>query len=133
MRKFVLISIALVYTLLSLGVNLQLHYCCGKLADVQLVGAKSDCCESAESEDHGCTLNHKCCTNEDVKILIEDEHQPSQFKVVFNSFAAISLPHIVAEFPISAISKQKISFGANSDPPDQLPIYLMQQSLLLYA
>jgi len=132
-RKYVVILIALIYTTLSVGINLHLHYCCGKLANIHLVGSEHNCCDTTEHNHDGCELGKHCCSNEDIKVSIDEKHQPSQFKVTFVASQSFPVSYTIREFAFIIVAKQTISFGTDSDPPAKLPVYLMQHSLLFYA
>jgi hypothetical protein len=63
------------YGMLSLGLSVHLHYCCGKLKSFSINEEAVACCEPGKTE--GCTLNTSCCSSEEFRIAIEDEHQPT--------------------------------------------------------
>lgn len=132
-RKYLVIFITMVYTTLSVGIHLHLHYCCGKLADIHLTNATHNCCDTSEHNHGDCSLNNHCCSDENIKVSIDDKHQPSQFKINFASALLVKTEPELFPIAVAELSGYIAFFGANNDPPQKLPVYLMQQSLLFYA
>ena len=120
----------IVYGLLSVGIQLHLHYCCGKISKVQFFEPVK-CCGESEKED-ACSVSQNCCRYEEVSFKIDDTHTFSTFK----------LPLLSSDFPPIALAPGLNVESDQSDPierkkqgapPGKVPIYLAQQSLLYYA
>ena len=131
MKRIALIMILGVYTILSVGVQLHLHYCCGHLSDFHFIPIEH--CDHHETSEHSepCCEKENCCAFLHIDLKVHDSHQPSEtasfipFEAV-DSFP-ISSPRDIAEFPSHSVA-------ANLDfsPPDNRR-YLLFHSLVLYA
>jgi hypothetical protein len=121
-----------VYGVLSIGLHLHLHYCCGKLSDVGLFETRGCCEDQSENTDNSCSYASSCCTFENFDFKINEGHYATFFKT----------------FPLKAIDLVKQSLFVSSqdiivaektipiyhiEPDDGVPIYLRLESLKLYA
>jgi ribosomal protein S27AE len=71
MKKFVTAILALLYLAISSGVALELHYCMGKLAGVELFAGHNDRCGRC-----GMTEKKSGCCHDEVKLYkLEDAHK----------------------------------------------------------
>ncbi len=78
MKKVLIGILAIVYLAVSSGVVMELHYCMGKLAGVELYGGKDDRCGRC-----GMTEKKGGCCHDELKIYkLEDAH-----KNVTNAFS----------------------------------------------
>lgn len=69
MKRLFIFSLLIVYTAMACGVNVQLHYCGGKLKSISLFDKteKGGCCGSKmKSKD--------CCKNKTTFIKVKDNH-----------------------------------------------------------
>jgi hypothetical protein len=67
-KKFLAISLAVVYLAISSGVVLNVHYCMGEIAEVALGQKNNDKCGQCGMENDG-------CCHDDVKFVkIQDSH-----------------------------------------------------------
>jgi len=67
MKKFLIFSLLLVYTTFASGINLQLHYCQGKLKSISLFEKEKNCCKSKIKK-------KKCCDNKTSFFKVSDKH-----------------------------------------------------------
>lgn len=84
MRKFLIFTILIVYTGLASGINVQLHYCGGKLKSISLLG---------HHDENGCCGNKMkskdCCANKHSFLKVKDSHHVSSILKI-NSIKIIS-------------------------------------------
>lgn len=84
MKKFLAISLAVVYLAISSGVVVNIHYCMGKVAEVALGHNTNDKCGQCGMENDG-------CCHDDVKVVkIQDTHSASSFHTDFVKAQAIA-------------------------------------------
>lgn len=83
-KKFLVISLAVVYLAISSGVVVNIHYCMGKVAEVALGHSTSDKCGQCGMENDG-------CCHDDIKVVkIQDTHSVSSFHADFVKAHAIA-------------------------------------------
>ncbi len=121
-----------VYGILSIGIHLHVHYCCGKVSDFSLYEPVKSCCaHDHESNDEGPSFNSNCCDFEHYDLTIDESHQASFMKLAFPRLISekISTTDNVTE---QAIAIHVPSLPTNGPPPD-VPLFIKHQSLVLYA
>ena len=130
MKKFLAIAILSVYALLSVGVQMHLHYCCGKLADIHLF-SDNDCSHHDDSHQDSCAHKSDCCSFIDINLKVDDSHElTSSILINTPQIADLSGDHIEVISTLSNASSTPISDPTN--PPD-LRRYLLFHALVLYA
>jgi hypothetical protein len=92
MKKIYIGILALVYMAVSSGIALELHYCMGDRAGVELYGSASDTCGK-------CGMTEKdtgCCHDEFQFYKISDSHKTVSNDINFTapSFAVVTEYHI---------------------------------------
>jgi hypothetical protein len=119
-----------VYTLLTVGMQLHLHHCCGELSDLHFFASK-ECLQEPEGEDDHCCKKGNCCSFIHIDLKIDDSHQPSEPE----RFA----PPVICE-PTRCIAPiiieetcQSASISEDHSPPLNSKRYLLFHSLVLYA
>jgi hypothetical protein len=126
MRRTLAIFVGVIYGILTVGVHLHLHYCCGKLSEIHISSVPDDCCDQPNK--HACGYHTNCCETDLVDLVIEDEHFSSAFSLWF-------APHKL-EVPVfyTAMSTQEnTSANAAHAPPIHRRRFLEHCSLLFYA
>ncbi|MFV0545222.1 MAG: HYC_CC_PP family protein [Bacteroides sp.] len=93
MKKPLLIFLALVYTVISIGITVNMHYCMGHLAEVSWVSSPKPCCDSGASG-----LDSHCCSNQQItaKLAIDQQHF-SDTDFQFNPASIDLLPFLWSE------------------------------------
>ncbi|MFM7234157.1 MAG: HYC_CC_PP family protein [Flavobacteriales bacterium] len=131
MKRVVLLSVLIVYVLLTAGVQLHLHYCCGHLSDFHFISS-SPCEHNSDQEknDTCCGKKH-CCSYVHIDLKVDDSHQPSEtarfIPVIIEGAFAHSFPIL-----IHSASRCDTPPVKNAPPPDD-ERYLRFHSLVLYA
>ena len=71
MKKFCLAILTLLYSVVSSGIALEIHYCMGKKAGVDLYGMASDKCGRCGMKEK----NNSCCFDEHRFYKLSDSHK----------------------------------------------------------
>jgi hypothetical protein len=127
------LSIALLlalYALLSLGVQLHLHYCCGQLSDMHFFSSPV-CHHSSEDKNDHCCQKTNCCSYVHIDLSIDDSHQPSE-NARFIPFAELGKTEYVIPTSLSSIHAVDCFSERNIPPPDNKK-FLLFHALVLYA
>ena len=128
MKKFALIAFSIFYLLIVTGVNLNMHYCGGKLISISI---------AQNSNENGCCGVKKstkgCCQDESKFIKLKDKHiQSADLKM---SVKLISSILITSEFNVSInelTSKSEIVSNYHSPPPNyKIPLFLKNRVLII--
>ena len=127
MKKSITILVVALYGVLSIGVHIHLHYCCGKLSGMELISEPNACCSNEENP--GCSVSHQCCTFTLLDFSIEDEHYSSSFQYL------IPLPK--EDFLPSVSFLAEVKNDVNPIAPDDYglkrKLFLEHSSLIYYA
>jgi hypothetical protein len=129
-KKATAILMLCVYALLSLGIQLHLHYCCGHLSDFHFLPVEH-CSHGTESEDDHCCKKGNCCSFIHIDLKVDDSHQPSE--------TARFIPIETAPSIHFALQEQTKHSGfpdfesESHSPPPICRRYVLYRSLVLYA
>lgn len=134
MKRFLSISMLMIYLTFSVGFVISMHYCGGSLASLNLFAEASCCCDDD-------TMNQKddCCKNEFKTLKISDE-QNIQKEIAYkfsNDFEAALLP-VPAFYTLSSVGfiNKKIDNQRLPRPPNRasvIPAYKLNNSFLFYS
>ncbi len=87
MKKLLTICFAVLYTLITSGFTVNVHYCMGERAGMDLYGGHS----SKGCGKCGMPVKGDCCKDEAKFVKLENSHQAAQVFAVFND-TFISVP-----------------------------------------
>lgn|GEM_PF-2732066 len=128
MRKSISISFAVLYTVLTVGIQVHMHFCHDELKDLSLFEQNDTCCETEKTD--SCELESKCCEFAEVEFSLEDEHQAvSKYSVdqfVFNESQAHLASFTEEIFSGFSIVKEQLR-----GPPERL--YLLNCTFTFYG
>lgn len=129
MRKMAIIF-ALFYLMSSVGYGLKVHFCLGRISDVNYVLLDTSCpCD----ESHAATLSMECCEEKSFFNQIEEEH---------SSPASVSLAHhqlpLMAELPYALRQWKNVQELQSKDivergPPKTRDLTIELQRLITYG
>ncbi|MFM9985125.1 MAG: hypothetical protein ACKVOK_07830, partial [Flavobacteriales bacterium] len=115
------------YGILSVGVHIHLHYCCGKLAGMELVSKQHNCCD--DDNNQGCSVTHQCCTYTELNFALEDEHYSSCFQYLITApVEEIPIPDQVISEP-----NKEADLTTHFDFAAKRRLFLEHSALLYYA
>jgi hypothetical protein len=130
MKKWLSIVLVSCYLLITLGVQLHLHYCCGELSDIHLFNRHS--CDHQQDNSDPCCKKSNCCSYVYLDFKVDDSHQPTASTEAQLQQLAI-MP--VLSTPQASIVRceQTYSLQADASPPPIGHRYVLFHSLILYA
>ena len=115
---------------MATGLHVHLHYCCGQLAGIALntfIVEEDSCCDSHHNS---CSAKKGCCSTDDIKLSIEDEHAKASFDFEIQSVAQEARITEYTEHDHSIPLKKE---ALVSHPPNGPPLYLLFVQPLHYA
>ncbi|MBO9730820.1 MAG: hypothetical protein J7623_19425 [Chitinophaga sp.] len=129
MKRFFAILFAVLYTTLTSGFTINVHYCMGKLAGIDL----------QETEAHECRIckmpakGMDCCKDESKFCKVTESHQAAKaLQQNFSLNIALELPVKTLAAPI--LAESNIPAGNyHHDPPDlhKTPIFIRNCTFLI--
>ncbi|WP_423127550.1 HYC_CC_PP family protein [Gaoshiqia sp. Z1-71] len=128
MRKAVATILSGFYLLVTVGLAVNIHYCSGEIASVQLYAEPASCCDGAV------VCQSACC--HDVTQIIRFEEQQS-FYTGFRLNLELPVTELVAGVRLPSPDFMVIrSIRPGDDalfPPPKAPAWLLNCSLIYYA
>ena len=121
MKRFFAILLVTLYVTLTSGVAVNVHYCMGKLAGVDLHDSPADVCNKCKKPAKGMD----CCKDEVKFCKLTESHQGAKVAQQHDIAAIdLQLPVIVLSAP--ALTSQATLNSAPHDPPDEdsTPLFL---------
>jgi hypothetical protein len=129
MKKWLSIFMMNFYLVMSIGVQLHLHYCCGHLSDIHLLGQEA-CNHHQEDSDHCCQKN-ECCSFVHLYLKVDDSHHPTA-STAFEPFEIGAIESAVIDCcPFAPLHSSHVVAQDFSPPIERR--YVLFQSLMLYA
>jgi hypothetical protein len=129
MKRFSAILFAVLYITLTSGFAVNVHYCMGKLASVDLQEAPADHCGKCGKPSKGMD----CCKDEFKFCKVTESHQAAKaLQAGFSPVTDMQLP--VRILPVSALPAQEtLLLSRPHDPPDipSAPIFLRNCTFLI--
>jgi hypothetical protein len=129
MKRFFAILFAVLYTTLTSGFAVNVHYCMGKLACIEWQDASADMCQVCKKPVKGMD----CCKDEFKFCKVTESHQAAKalqpdFSVSVNMQLPVRIL-AVAALPVSTI----LAGDYHHDPPDltTAPIFLRNCTFLI--
>lgn len=153
MKKFLIITLLCLYGLLSLGLRATLHTCCGEVTGFGVIemghacqreevaavceAGHSACCSKKETEKKEvstCGSDSKCCDEEEIYLFLDEKQISSKEQNPFapKAYLASQLnPSGALRF--FGLGESQPGPSVNDPPPNDIPIYLMFSSLIVYG
>lgn len=127
MRKVAALMLMMFYLVLSIGVNLNAHFCGGHLKSVSVSTESGKCCcDSGEK-------SNSCCTDKSVFVQYDtDEKQISSFKFELGKLVFEVKNWAVTDTAVAETSKTK-HYEHQKAPPPKKPLWLRHCSLTYYG
>ncbi len=120
MKKFLTICIALLYTLITSGFSVNVHYCMGELASVDLHDSHDDGCNKC-----GMPTKGDCCKDEAHFVKYDDSHQAAKAGIGLPAPCPAVTGLIQPEWQASVTATPVFSVWApiNAPPLSGIPLY----------
>lgn len=129
MKRFFAILFAVLYTTLTSGFAVNVHYCMGKLASVELQEAPADHCGKCGKPVKGMD----CCKDEFKFCKVSESHQAAKaLQQDFSPVTNMQLPVRILSVP-ALLTAGTIVSSRPHDPPDipSSPIFLRNCTFLI--
>lgn len=124
MRKITYSFFAGLYLLLTMGVQINAHYCLGKLRSVSF-NLSSNSCPCGEG------IEMPCCEDKSVFLQLQETHDnPS---ILFFSIVPSVSPTYQNVSPQSPVPEKTIKSYLANAPPSKAPAYIAFQRLTYYG
>jgi hypothetical protein len=136
LKKTIAIIMMSIYGILSIGIHLNLHYCCGKIAAVDFInsdkcgGVAMDACCGHSGD--GASVSRRCCAFDEVSFKLDESHQAIFFSVPLIKADFISNEPAKYNGEILVICGQGHAV-TDTGPPGDVPLFLRHQCLVFYA
>ncbi|MCB0667993.1 MAG: hypothetical protein KDC80_19335 [Saprospiraceae bacterium] len=125
-RKACNILCLTVYSLFSLGISINIHYCKGHIIDLQINSAPEMCCSRAET----CQPSGSSCCD-DQSIDLENDIKQISAKIPYFHYVAPSTYSLELP-PLDSGGDNPIISVEEEDPPP-IPLWLKYKRLLFYS
>lgn len=130
MRKVGAYSLAWVYAFLATGFMVNIHFCCGGIADISIWQELAPCC--CTHSDEGCSDDEGCCDYQTFDIGIDEEHQ-MPLAVDAPAYVPMLEAAPLILFSEDFVSSHSNALEINRGPPDGVPLFIRDCSLILYG
>ena len=129
MRKIGAYSLAWVYAFLATGFMVNIHFCCGGIAEISIWQELAPCC--CDHADDSCS-DEGCCDFQTFDIGIDEEHQ---LPIAVDISLEMITPEVVTVVLFSdvSVSNDVASNEVTRGPPDGVPLFIRDCSLILYG
>jgi len=128
MKKFALIAFSIFYLTIISGVNLNMHYCGGKLINISFTQASNDggCCGAKKS-------TKGCCHDHSTILKLKEKHvQSSDIKIDFELTDLNFLPAEYSKTIEFTRTKSEIVLNYHAPPPNyNIPLFLKNRVLII--
>ncbi|MGE7774325.1 HYC_CC_PP family protein [Chitinophaga sp. NPDC101104] len=120
MKKFLTICIAILYSLITSGFSVNVHYCMGELASVDLHDSHDEGCNKCGMEKKG-----ECCKDEARFVKYDDSHQGAKAGVSLPEPSPVILTLLQPAWQPSLAAAPVFAEWApiNAPPPNGVPLY----------
>ena len=116
MKKAIVSILAFLYLSVSSGIAMEIHYCMGEKAGIDLYGSGSNKC-------HKCGMQEKkgCCNDEHKFYKLNDSHKNVSNDISFEHFSTVTIvPYLGYNWHITTDTFTN-NFHNNSPPDDTSP------------
>jgi len=133
-KRFLSISMLMLYLTFSAGLVISLHYCGGNLAALKLFVKASCCCDDEETGEED-----DCCKDEIKTVKITDDqniHKEVLLKIKEIQVIGLFPSQLLYSFQQGKIVSTQISNQQLPRPPDRvclIPAYKLNHSFLFYS
>ncbi|SIO54406.1 HYC_CC_PP family protein [Chitinophaga niabensis] len=120
MKKLLTICFAVLYTLITSGFTVNMHYCMGELAAVDLHDTHSDACPKC-----GMDVKGDCCKDEAKFVKLDNSHQAAKAFVELSATVSL-LPAVMQPIWLAPVAETVILTPRAHGPPitPSTPLYM---------
>ena len=131
MKRVAVSFFALFYLLVTTGLTLDVHYCGGKMVDIEVLGNADHCCSKVKTS---CPREEKnnCCKDETVVVQLD------QWQIVSNLASLDVIPVVVGneirntqtrDIPVATLHQ----IFNDLPPPKTQPLWLLYNARIYYG
>lgn len=131
-KKWLVILLVSAYAVIISGVEVTMHYCCGKLENVSFWSdAGNECC--GEENGDSCCVGKSCCETTQITASQRTPHTFTNFAITTQQIG--DLPNVVHFVTLEQkdLNEASIQRASGLDPPIKRPRFLLFSSLVFYA
>ncbi|MFW5761281.1 MAG: HYC_CC_PP family protein [Cyclobacteriaceae bacterium] len=131
LQNIAIVFFSVFYLVLSIGIEVDLHYCLGELKDIKLFNHQEtadNCCS-----DDICSLERAftCCDNEHICYHLDDEQLSNNNNIKFNGSQYPALPSYASNKEYLAKPlKEALAHNIIFDQYPSPPVYLLNCSFI---
>jgi hypothetical protein len=115
MKKALTFILAILYMSSSTGATFHMHYCMGKLMEVQLWHQETACSKCSARQHDTCAK--KCCKDEHKTVKLEKDQQATEHIFYFMQLPAVTTPFSFAALPQSHMASLATAYPISHAPP----------------
>lgn len=121
MKKLLTICFAVLYTLITSGFTVNMHYCMGELASVNLHDTHNDSCPKC-----GMDVKGDCCKDEAKFVKLDNSHQAAKAFVDFSGNTISLAPVVMQPVWLTPVTETIILSPRTHGPPitPSVPLYM---------
>jgi hypothetical protein len=116
MKKALALILAFLYVGSSTGATFHMHYCMGKLVEVELWHAEANKCSKCGTEP-GKACAKKCCKDEHKTVKLEKDQKAAEYAFHFTQMAALATPVSFFELPQVPVLSIAEEYPISNAPP----------------
>lgn len=116
MKRVLAIILAFLYVASSTGATFHVHYCMGKLVQVQLWHAEAKKCSKCDT-DQSKACAKKCCKDEHKTVKLEKDQKAAEYAFHFMQMAALANPVSFFELPPMHALSMVEEYPVSNAPP----------------
>lgn len=126
MKKFLTLVLTFLYMGTSTGATFHMHYCMGKLVDVDLWHSEVKKCSKC-GNDQSTICAKKCCRDEHKTVKLEKDQKVTEHAVHAMQQTAIATPVSFANSPQAHIVSLVEEYPVNNAPPrsSKVPAHIL--------
>lgn len=128
MKRIIAVILTVIYSALSSGAMVSLHYCGGEVESIRINSEAQSCCCSAED------FHSDCCENEEFVLHIDlDENLVIASNNKIELLTYIVFSDAVSELFSETEKEEQQSINYTLPPPKSEPIWLMNCTFTFYG
>ncbi len=131
MKNILVILLLGIYTTFNLGLVVNTHYCCGKIASVSINKTSKNGCGTCGKK----TMTKDCCKDTQTQLSMDDTQRSPQSNVEFPACTLVYTPfvisYVIQASDFSSLNEHAIPFYSFNTGPPKTALYIQIQSLLI--
>jgi hypothetical protein len=117
MKQIVVIILMLIYGIASQGMTINMHFCCGKMDNINIQPADQNSCNMHKKAATSMKAEG-CCKNKQVELKIKDSYQQADiFQAQIAPFFAAEATHFYTTFIAVNEQPHAVYFYTDTSPP----------------